>query len=138
MAIFHVRLGAVEDSLGDEDLVGSRDRLGPGGGVHYRADRGQVTVRSAELAKTQFAGMDADADSQFTRGEAVRFDKALAPSAPVRLNFARSEDGVSGMLLPPQGKVEDRHDGVSDRLVEEPVMLPDRTCAFIVECVEQA
>src|SRR2546430_2034036 len=83
---------------------GCRDRLGPGGSVHIRADRRQVPVRSAELAKAQFAGMDADADPQFTCGEAVRFDEALAPLAPVGLNFARGEHGVSDMLLPLQGK----------------------------------
>ena len=54
------------------------------------------------------------------------------------LNVARCQHGVSGMLVPHQGKIEDRHDGVSDRLVEEPVMRPDRVRAFIVECVEQA
>ena len=92
---------------------------------------------SAELAKTEFAGVDADADPQFACGQAVCLDQGLAPLAPALLNFARRKHGVPGVLLPPQGKIEDRHDGVPDRLVEEPVMFPDRICAFVVEGVEQ-
>ena len=75
---------------------------------------------------------------KFACGEAMRCNESLAPLAPVLLNVARRQHGVSGMFIPPQGKIEDRHDGVSDRLVEEAIMLPDRIGTFIVECVEQA
>ena len=94
-------------------------------------------MRVAELAKAEFAGVDADADPQLACGKAVCFDEGLAPVAPALLNFTRRKHRVPGVLLPPQGKIEDRHDGVPDRLVEEPVMLPDRVCAFVIECVEQ-
>src|SRR3546814_312579 len=37
----------------------------------------------------------------------------------------------------PDGEIEDRHDGVADGLVEEPVMVPDGVGAFVVERVQQ-
>ena len=95
-------------------------------------------MRVTELAKAEFAGMDADADTQFARSEAVRDNQSFPAVAPVLLNIARGEHGVSGVCFPLQGKIEDRHHGVADGLVEEPVVLPDRVGAFIVECVEQA
>ena len=124
--------------LRHEDLVGFGNRLGPGGGVDHRADRRQVPMGMAELAKTEFAGVNADADPKFACIEAMGCNKRLAPFAPVLLNVARGAHGVPRMLVPHQGKIEDRHDGVADRLVEEPVMRPDRVRAFVVECVEQA
>src|SRR4029078_7364074 len=82
--------------------------------------------------------MDSDADSQFARSEAGRGHRGLAAVAPVLLNAARRKHGVSGMLLPLQRKVEDRHDGVADGLVEEALMLPDRARTFVIERVEQS
>ena len=121
-----------------ENLVGFGDRLRAGGGVDDGADGCQVAVRPAELPEAEFTGMNANADAQFTGGQAERARKAIAPLAPALLNFPGSEQGIPGMVRALQRKIEDRHDGVADCLVEEPVMLPDRICAFVVEGVEEA
>src|SRR6185503_18353329 len=109
-----------------------------GGGVYHRADRRQVPMGMAELAKTEFAGVNADADPKFACIEAIGCNKRLATFAPVLLNVARGAHSVPRMLVAHQGKIEDRHDGIADCLVEDPLMRPDRVRAFVVECVEQA
>ena len=76
-------MSALKNGFRDEYLVGFGDRLGPGGGVYNGADRRQVPVRVAELAKTQFTGVNADADPQLACGKAVFFDQGLAPVAPL-------------------------------------------------------
>src|SRR5882762_7895511 len=103
MTIRHVRSGALIDRLRHENLVGFGDRLGAGGRVDDGADGGEVAVRSAELPKTEFAR--------------------------VLLDLPGREQRIPGMVLALQRKIEDRHDGVADGLVEEPLMLPDRARA---------
>jgi hypothetical protein len=41
------------------------------------------------------------------------------------------------MVITPNGKIEDSHDGVSKGLVEKSIVFPDGTCALIVERIEQ-
>jgi len=53
MTIRHVRSGAPIDRLRHQNLVGFGDRLRAGGGVDDGADRREVAVGAAELAKTE-------------------------------------------------------------------------------------
>ena len=92
----------------------------------------------AELAKTEFAGVNADAYPKFACIEAIGCNKRLAMFAPVSLNVACGAHSVPRMLVTHQGKIKDRHDGIADCLVENPLIRPDRFRAFVVECVEQA
>src|SRR5438105_15237852 len=79
-AVLQIRLGALKNRLRHQDLVGLGDRLGPGGGVDDGADRRQVPMRVTELAKAEFAGMDADADTQ------LRGNQSFPAVAPVPMN----------------------------------------------------
>ena len=106
LTVRHLRSGALIDRLCYENLVGFGDRLGPGGGVDDGADRCQVAVRPAELPKAEFTGMNANADAQFTGGQAERARKAIAPLAPALLNFPGSEQGIPAWSARCSGKLK--------------------------------
>src|SRR4029453_2541309 len=95
-AVLQIRLRAVKYGPRHEDLVGLGDRLGPGCGVDYGADRRQVTMGVPEFAKAEFTGVNADADPELAGGKAMGCDQSLAPFAPVFLNVARCPHGVPG------------------------------------------
>ena len=102
----------------------------------YVIAREDVHLQWLEAAIAELAGTPDDVAEPSL--PSLVWNESFTPLAPVRLNFSRHEDGVSGVCFPLQGKIEDRHDGVADGLVEEPVVLPDRACTFVIECVEQA
>src|SRR5262245_48440361 len=113
------------NGLGHQDLAGLGMRLGARGGVDHRADGSEVAMRMAELAKAQLAGVDADADAELG---AVRFEALL--------HLARRQHSLPDVVGMADGKVEDRHHGIADGLVQKSVVLPDRVGALVVECVE--
>src|SRR3979490_2108647 len=95
-------------------------------------------MRPAELSETEFSRMNSNACAKVAGGESERFDQGLALGPPAPLNLARRKHRMPGMVITPDGKIEDSHDGVSNGLVEKSIVLPDGACAFIVESVEQS
>ena len=81
VAVLQVRLCTLKHFLRHQYLVGLGNRLGPRGGVYHRADRRQVPMGTAELAKTEFAGVNADAYPKFACIEAIRCNKRLRNSS---------------------------------------------------------
>ena len=75
---------------GQENLIGRGGALRAGGDVYHRADRGQVVVRAAKLAKIDTACVEADADadrrgvSARTPGKALPAVRAKAPGSSAR------------------------------------------------------
>lgn len=95
-------------------------------------------MRSAELSEAGLAGVDADANAEFTSVQPgtlshVTFTTQLAAA----LNLPCSEHSTFGVVLVVDRKVEYCHDGVPDRLVEKAVVLPNGCGTFIVEIIQQ-
>src|SRR5215216_7775072 len=84
-------------------------------------------MRMAELAEAHLAAVDADADAEL-----------VAPRRKIALHLAGSQHSLAGMVAVADRKVEDRHHGIADGLVEQPVMTPDRAGAAVIELVEEA
>src|SRR5215470_13285699 len=97
-------------------------------------------MRPAELAEAEIATVDPDADPEFAAG-AVGDRLAIVfpvPGFPAVLDCARSQHRLPGVIVLPDRKVENSHDGIADGLVEEAVMLPDGVGALVIEGVEQS
>ena len=120
----------------NRNLVGSGDGLRARGGVHHGSDRGEIMMRPTELSKSDFAAVDADADGDLPLLGGSRLSDGVAPCLPTLLDRAGGKHRLSWMILAADREVEDRHDGVAHRLVEQAVMLPDRLGAFVIEGVE--
>ena len=70
--------------------------------------------------------------------DAKRPGEVFALGRPTSLDLARGAYRTIGMIFPPDGEIEDSHDGVANGLVEQPVIRPNGVRAFIVERVEQS
>src|SRR4051794_28160435 len=110
MTVLQIRPGALIDRLRHENLVSLGDRLRARGGVDDGTDGSQVLVGPAELAEAELAGVNADADAKFTGGQSQCRCKTVAALAPIPLNVASREQGISDMVVAPQRKIEDGHD----------------------------
>ena len=84
-------------------------------------------MRMAELAEAHLPAMDADADAEL-----------VAARSEVALHLAGGQHGLAGMVGLADRKVEDRHHGIADGLVEKPVVTPDGVGAAVIELVEEA
>src|SRR6185436_3234366 len=115
------------------DFTSRRRRLRPRRQVHYSPDRGQVAMRPAEFPKAEFPAMDSNPDSQLRACEPELFAERLPLGVPAPLDVLRREHGLPRVLALIDREVEDRHDGIPDRLVEQPVAFPDGVRAFVVE-----
>ncbi len=85
-------------------------------------------MRMAEFAEAHLpAAMDADADAEL-----------VAVLSEVALHLAGGPHGGVGMVGTADRKVEDRHHGIADGLVEKPVVTPDGMGTSVIELVEEA
>ena len=93
-------------------------------------------MRPAELAKTDDAAVDPDPDPEPLHIAIQGSGKPVTLVATAAMDVPRRRDCACRVVGLTDRKVEDRHDRVADRLVEQPVMFPDSGCAFVVEDVE--
>jgi hypothetical protein len=107
-------------------------------GVDDSADRRQIAMRPAELAKPDDAAVDPNPDPQRLHIAIEGSGEPVILVATAAMDFPRRLDGACRVVGLTDRKVEDRHDRVADRLVEQSVMFPDGGCALIVEDVEEA
>ena len=94
-------------------------------------------MRPAELAKTNDAAIDPNTDPERLYIAIQGSGQPAMLVATAAMDFARGLDCACRVVGLPDRKVEDRHNRVADRLVEQPVIFPDSGCALVVEDVEE-
>src|SRR5688572_26125516 len=95
-------------------------------------------MRPSEFPEAEFSAMDSDADPQLCAGEAELRAERLAPGVPAPMDVLCCEHRLPRVIALSDREVENGHDGIPDRLVEQPVMFPDGARAFVIEGVQQS
>src|SRR5436190_647308 len=93
-------------------------------------------MRSAELAKTNYPAIDPNTGPERLYIAVQGFGQQAVLVATETMDFARRLDSACRVVSLTDWKVEDCHNRVPDRLVEQPVIFPDSGCAFVVEDIE--
>jgi hypothetical protein len=127
---------AVINRVGHQDLAGPSRGLRARGSVHHGADCSEVVVCPAEFSEMDLATIDAyaNADSFLINGSRSR--EGRAPHFAALLNFARREQGLAGMVVMANRKIENGHDCVAHCLVEQAVVIPNGLGTFVIEGVK--
>src|SRR5215475_4236547 len=95
-------------------------------------------MRAAELAKADGAAVDPDPDAERILITLQRTGENLTLCVAAALYFARHLDCTCRMILMTNRKIEDRHDCVADRLIEQAVVIPNGRGTFVVEDIEDS
>src|SRR6516165_303532 len=127
----------VDDCSGDENFSCPSRRLQAGCDIDHAPYCSELAVRGAELPKRGRPGVNADANAEPAHLESRFGGHALASLGAAALDLACRADGADRVVGMSQRKIEGRHHRVADRLVEEPVLLPDGRRALVVEEIEE-
>jgi hypothetical protein len=90
----------------------------------------------SKFAEADVAAANADANAPFVLWKVKIFQELGASNTPPVLHFESGAYRLRGVIVLPDRKIEDRHDGVPNRLVEQSIVVPNRLSAFIVESIQ--
>jgi hypothetical protein len=91
----------------------------------------------SELAEIGLAAVETDADADIRVGQADAAQDLVVLLAKAILNLARGQQRLRRVIRLFDGEIEDSQNGVAECLVQDAVIAPDRSGAFVVERIEQ-